>query len=239
MSLSSPTRILSCLLWLTGTATADIILTPPLGLNPGDPFRLLFLTGTGMPATSNNIADYDNFVTTSANAVTGLTNLAGASTSIINAQNLLAILGASGVTWQAIVSTSTVNAATHIGAFNVPVFRLNGAMIASSSADLWDGLLTNTVLNDEFGHDHNYPTWTGTGINGLATANPVGSATPTYGLSDYWNSGWIDYQTANNTTEYSLYGLSSVIIFQPVPEPSTWLMLVSGTWLACRLRRKR
>jgi hypothetical protein len=224
----SPTRYLPFLCALAGAARADIFLTPPQGLNSGDTFRLIFLTGTWISGTSGDISTYDNFVTTSANAVTGSVNAAGATVSIINVQSLLEVLGASGVTWKAIVSTATVNAIDHIGTFNQPVFRLNGGRVANNSADLWDGGLLRSVLNDEYGHDHNYHTWTGTGTNGLATTNPLGTATPTYGESDGVGATWINLSTGAATGMRSVYGISSPITYAPVPEPGTWVLVVSA-----------
>lgn len=230
-------RLLLCLALLAAPGAADIFLTPPQGLNPGDSFRLIFLTGTWMSATSADVSGYDAFVTTSANAITGSTNNVGATISIINAENLLAILNVSGVSWKAIVSTATVHAADHIGTFPEPVFRLNGGLVATSSADLWDGVLLRSVLNDEYGHDHSYHVWTGTGANGLASANPLGSATPTYGGADSTDASWIALQTGAAAGQRSLYGLSSAIVYDPAPEPGTWLLLASAA-LAVRRRRR-
>jgi hypothetical protein len=237
MILSRAFRQLTCLLLFSAAAFGDIFLTPPQGLNPGDVFRLIFLTGTFTNATSADIAFYDNFVNTSANAVLPTQNSAGATVSIINAQNLLDILNVSGVTWQAIVSTPTVNAIDHIGTFTEPVFRLNGGRVANSSADLWDGQLIRSVLNDEFGHDHNYDVWTGTGANGTATAHPLGTPTPTFGQTDYTTAPWMNLGTATATGGRSVYGISSPIIYTPVPEPAT-LALAALASTAILLRRR-
>ena len=45
-----------------GRADAGVMLQTPPGLNPGDPFRFVFVTAGTRDATSSNIADYDNFV---------------------------------------------------------------------------------------------------------------------------------------------------------------------------------
>jgi hypothetical protein len=62
----------------------------PSDLDPGDPYRLAFVTSTARDGTSSNIADYNAFVTGVANTVTEL-----------------AALGAG---WTAIVSTDAVDA---------------------------------------------------------------------------------------------------------------------------------
>ena len=50
---------------LTSPALAEIISVPP-GLEPGDQYRLAFVTSTTMVATSTDIATYNDFVTASA-----------------------------------------------------------------------------------------------------------------------------------------------------------------------------
>jgi hypothetical protein len=88
---SSGATLLVCLVtWVAaGTATA-IPITVPTGLNPGDEYRLAFVTSTTRDATSSDITVYNGFVTASANAVTEL-----------------ALLGS---TWTAIASTPTADA---------------------------------------------------------------------------------------------------------------------------------
>jgi len=43
------------------TTHAQIVTVPP-GLNPGDPYRLVFVTSTTRDALSSAIADYNSFV---------------------------------------------------------------------------------------------------------------------------------------------------------------------------------
>src|SRR5476649_1320284 len=78
----------------SSSSGASLVL--PVGLNPGDQYRIAFLTSDVRDGTSANIADYDLFVTGEANA-------AGS------------VLQPLGTTWQAIASTLTVDAFTHIG----------------------------------------------------------------------------------------------------------------------------
>jgi hypothetical protein len=51
-------------------AKADLQLTTPVGLNPGDQFRFVFLTDDPSDATSFNISDYDAYVNSEANGAT-------------------------------------------------------------------------------------------------------------------------------------------------------------------------
>jgi len=202
----------------------------PSGLAIGDKFRILFLTDTGTTATSSDAADYDDWVNTKANAPL----------SLINAANLSAILQASGVTWTAVVSTPTVNAFDRVGVFSTPIYRIDGTRVANNSADLWDNSLINSVRNDDLGHEHNYPVWTGTGANGLGVgfAQPLGTAFPTYGQSDYASGQWVDFGVAANTTLRSIYGLSSELTLVPEPGTVTFVSLALGM-LAWRTRRRR
>jgi hypothetical protein len=65
-------------------------ITAPTGLNDGDTYRVAFVTSTTRDALSQNIADYNAFVTAVANTQAELFDL--------------------GTTWTAITSTSTVGA---------------------------------------------------------------------------------------------------------------------------------
>jgi hypothetical protein len=94
---------------------AGIITLPP-GVNPGDTYRLIFVTSTTRDATSTNINDYNAFV---ANVAASIPQLA-----------------ALGATWKDIGSTATVNAIDNIGASasNVGIYRLDGSLAASGTA---------------------------------------------------------------------------------------------------------
>ena len=89
------------ILLATSSLQAGLITVPPIpitvpsDLNPGDPYRLAFVTSTTRDATSTNIADYNNFVSGVANGVTQLAAL--------------------GTTWKAIGSTSADDARDNTG----------------------------------------------------------------------------------------------------------------------------
>jgi hypothetical protein len=94
---------------VVGTAThaRAVPITAPPGLDPGDQYRLAFVTSTLRDATSANIADYNAYVTTVANAVPELLALA--------------------TTWTAIGSTASVDARDNTGTnpnveAGVPIF---------------------------------------------------------------------------------------------------------------------
>ena len=96
-------------------AKADIELTTPAGLNPGDQFRFVFVTDVGAEATSFNISDYDAYVQYQAGGAT---------------------YNGTTVTWQAIASTSAVNAIDHISQTNNPVYLSDGTLVTTSTTTL-------------------------------------------------------------------------------------------------------
>ncbi len=134
-------------------------ITVPTGLNPGDQYRLAFLTSKVRDATSASIADYNAFVTAAANAV----------------PELLAL----GTTWTAIASTVTVDARDNTNtnpntAVGVPIYLLNDTLLVNDNADLWDGSIGVPLGVDETGSVPPFSlVWTGTGTDGRRF-NPLG-----------------------------------------------------------------
>ena len=93
-------------------ATAVIV---PLTLNPGDTYRIIFVTSTSRDATSTNIADYNASVTTAANLDAGLAGL--------------------GTTWTALASTAAENVKANAGLSTLdtttPFYNTAGNLIAT------------------------------------------------------------------------------------------------------------
>ena len=240
MKSSVTVRFVSLLMAVLGSAVAMFADVIPPGLNPGDQYRLIFITSVPITDTSDNIADYDAFVNQVANAPTS------------ELQSL-------GATWQAIVSTSTESAATHLGASSVPIYRLDGQKLANGTTGpdgLWSpsGLLdpdptSSGVLFDERGDNaQTTPTiqlvWTGTAADGSAL-NPLGTG-PNFevGCTIVADSRWIEFQPfGSSSKELPVYGISSVLTV-PLPEPGALGALLPGALLllgcACfpRLRNR-
>jgi len=109
------------------------VITVPSDLNPGDQYRLVFATKDAIfTAESSNIADYDAWVTEQASASPALSEL--------------------GTSWRVIGSTSSVSAKIHtdtdnapVGPNGVPIYRLDGEIIAINYDDLWDGIILNPL----------------------------------------------------------------------------------------------
>ena len=205
----------------TQAATAVPVIHPA-GLNPGDPYRLAYVTSTVRNAFSPNIADYNTFVNNLANGVGQLAGL--------------------GTTWTAIASTGTTNARVNTGTLGVdaiPIYNLNGEKIADTYGDLWDGDLDVAILYDETGTSlvsvggSNNRTWTGT--NPVGNPNqPLGSVTPTVGFANFMNQNWIIGQNLNNDLERNLYGMSGTLSAVPLPPAAALL----GIPLLTLLRRR-
>ena len=196
---------------------------PPAGLNPGDSFRIAFVTNSRMTAVSGDIEDYNAFAHSEANENAGLAAL--------------------NTTWRAIGSTGTIRARENTetdpaNGVGEPIYLVDGqTVVASSNADLWDGLLTNPVFLDQngdmgpvtfdtTGFDLASPgeilTWTGTDSSGdrdldLGTA-PAPFFAVTYGSADFVDSRWIErHGTDFKDRELPIYVLSQPIT--AVPEP--------------------
>ena len=98
----------------------------PSGLNPGDEFRLLFVTADTRDATATDIGTYDSFVQSSVRG--GHTG--GAHQAVLSYASLFKAVG----------STSTVDARTHLGMdpnvsgdADVAVYWLNGSQAAANN----------------------------------------------------------------------------------------------------------
>ena len=111
-------------------ASSAVPITVPTELNPGDQYRLAFVTSTTRDATDTDITLYNAFVSGVANGVTELAAL--------------------GTTWKMIGSTSSIDARDNTDSnpgvsVGVPLFNLADELLADDNADLWDGTLTAAV----------------------------------------------------------------------------------------------
>jgi hypothetical protein len=220
----------------------------PTGLNPGDQYRLVFVTEGTDRATSSNISTYDVAVQLVADSHAEL----------------------AGLTWQVIGSTTAVSARDHTGTApangpGVPIYLLNDTRLADNYADLWDGSIL-TPLNVTDGGTHVIvpvgsfsDVWTGTAADGsqltgaeLGNTNTHGSpvAGSAIGTTQQSNNTWIFLSTESheigNCTPICprtnhLYALSSVLSVpgSAVPEASTHALLILGLAALLVVRRHR
>lgn len=197
-------------------------ITTPVGLDPGDQYRLVFVTSTTRDATSTDIADYNAFVNAAANTQQALVDL--------------------GTTWTAIASTDAVDARDNTGtnptvAAGVPIYLLDGvSLVANDNADLWDAEIANPIMITEAGAAMSTLVWTGTTRFGIAgpgfpQGSPLGSVTNDVirGISSLGSLSWIEATGSPAGALSAFYGLSGVLsVSSVVPEPGTLLLLASG-----------
>ena len=130
----------------------------PSGVEPGDSFRLLFLTSTTRGGDSTDIADYNTHVQTAAN----------------NNVNLRPFKSE----FRAIISTSDVDArdntatapagSTYTTGEGVPIYWLGGAKAADNYADFYDNSWASRAARVESGNEylHNQGVYTGSNDDG-------------------------------------------------------------------------
>ena len=109
--------VLTLVLGGNNRAEANIIISTPAGLHPGDTFRLVFVTDSTTTATSASIGDYNSFVNNDATAEAGGGSVTYNGTPLI---------------FSAIGSTSATSAISNIGVFGAPVYDTDGTLIAAS-----------------------------------------------------------------------------------------------------------
>jgi hypothetical protein len=228
------------------TAAAPVSINTPAGLNPGDRFRIAFVTRTTTTGSSSDITSYNLFVNIAAGGAT---------------------YNGSAVTFYAIGSTATVNAFDNIRSttMNDPVYLAGGALVAPSitgANGLWSGALVNRIATDidgtvvsPDGGGNDRRVFTGSLVDGTASSEPLGyffPGVPPFLPGQFQTSigkatggtdaAWIrDGGGSTASFSRSLYGISETLTVASVPEPSTCASLLAG--LACggylRFRRRK
>ena len=225
MACSVPIATLALCLLVPLPASAGPI-TVPAGLNPGDQYRLTFVTSTMRDATSGNVGDYNTFVAAAANSVPELAAL--------------------GATWKAAASPIGVmnardNTDTNPAALGVPIYRLDAVKVAVSNPDLWDGSILAPINVNEFGaFNGTGNVWTGSLAFGIGGDNPLGRSVSDYGSSASVNGAWMDASHQLSTTHLSIYAMSDVLTVFSMPEPSTMVLAcLAAVGLAVSSVRRR
>ena len=231
----APLALLALL--LAASPVMATLVTQPVGLNPGDQYRLAFVTSTVQDGSSANLADYNAFVSSAANTQQQLIDL--------------------GTSWAAIVSVSSANNAranTGTGGNDaVPIYLLNGSRLAANSNDLWDGSLDTPLSIQEDGATAtgDLNVWTGTNSTGFADDVLgdvlVGAGRRRFGQADQATDGWIAADSerpprpGDSWSEFRIYGLSDVLTVSTaaIPEPNAllWLSFAGVSVVACKRRR--
>jgi hypothetical protein len=210
-----------------GGVEGGTVFTIAPGLTAGDTYRLVFVTADTTPAGSANIADYNTFVTSEANAD--------------------AALAALGATWTVIGSTETVSASTNIGTSTSGIYTLDGNEVAVGTAALFNTATTSLLNSIDVDQNGNTQTgtlaYTGTSSNGtIFIGAALGDAFVVGGLPADKTSLYIDDAGNTNTVPHELYAISSLLTVEAsVPEPGTGGLAALGGILlliAWRLREE-
>lgn len=190
------------------------VVTVPTSLNPGDKYYLAFVTSGSIAATSTDIADYNAFAQSQANAA-GLGTISG-----------------SPVTWKALASTASVTALTNLGIGSFPIFRLDNTQLATGSTDLWNGSIAVSLNVTQTGASAGtVQVWTGTADTGVAYPGAqLGTASPVFGGSNATSSSWLVAGSGGNTNTYRLYAFSEQLTV--VPEPTSISFALCGVAVA-------
>ncbi|WP_165074127.1 hypothetical protein [Paludisphaera rhizosphaerae] len=206
------------------TLGASIILPPDV--ETGGTFQLAFVTSGTYRPTASSIATYNAYVTAAAKA---------AGLDVINGQQ---------ITWSAIVSTGTVDARDNAVQM-APVYNLNQELVTPDAGGLWDSfthILQNPIDVTEKGDELFYEfVWTGTDQNGKALPYyAMGSPFLVgFGEASGQFTNWVSAGSYPGTFPLHLYALSSPIIAAVVPEPTSLVVLFSGTILTAVVYRLR
>ncbi|MBM99979.1 MAG: hypothetical protein CMJ77_12700 [Planctomycetaceae bacterium] len=200
----------------------------PAGLFPGDTYQLVFVSDGLIAATSSDVSTYNNFVQSQA----ALSSITGSG---------------DGISYSAIVSTSTVDARNNAFVFG-PVYSMNGELVATGFTDIWDGGLESEINRDQFGASIGGKIiWTGSDQDGYGVSSfELGSgAVSVSGNSGRDGDKWIDQNREYAATaEHRIYGLSSEITVpgsEPIPEPSAvaiWTLLGCASCAAVFWRKR-
>lgn len=213
-----------CTLLIFSQIMSAAVVTVPEGLAPGEQYRLVFVTAGLHDASSAMIEDYNIYVTSQANGAPLLVSL--------------------NTTWSVLGSSPTVDAMTNTdtnpASSGVPIYNLNGQLVASGNADLWDGSLAHAINVDQNGDTWAQAVFTGTGTDGLGKSGyqfgAIGDRVQ-YGNSGLTTSGWTTIDWGGELTALHFYGISGILEVPAVPEPATLLLLGLGGLTL--LKRKR
>jgi len=177
-----------------------------LGDLGGAPYRLAFVTSASTDGLSSNIADYNAFVNSVASSVPELAML--------------------GNRWKAIVSTDSVDARDNTDTNpasdpGVPIYLVDGSLLAMDNADLWDG-----IIQVPFDVQENATTstaafpYTGTASDGTAES-PLGESIVMLGGTEATTGAWIEMFTwGSPEAPGRVYAISETLGPPPTAVPS-------------------
>ena len=226
------TRFLPAILVLAaGIASASGQVTLPAGVTVGETYRLVFLTASSTNSQSNNIADYNTFVTAQADSDPALAAL--------------------DTTWTAIASTTSVSATANTSSaptlsLQYPIYNLGGALVASNYTSFWGTSNPTPALDAPIditqtgANDGSVGVWTGSYINGSEDAGyTLGSNTTNgvLGFSSYTDDQFLYTGSDTHNFLFQMYAISAPIL--AVPEPNGGVIFALGLGIVGLLRLRR
>jgi hypothetical protein len=216
--------LLSSALALASARECHAVVLVPSDLQPGDQYRLAFVTSLDHSGASSDINVFNDFVTEVANSSYELVSL--------------------NTSWKAIASTDSVDARDNTAtnpnvSVGVPIYNLVGVRIANNYADLWDGsLIAGSAINaTEQTQGRFTQVWTGTSPDGTGFLELGATGGGSVGGSNSGTSNWIWAGFYSSDRQLAFYGMSGVLTV--VPEPGSIVLAACGVVALFAFRRLR
>ena len=217
---SALVAILSCAAFALPITHSMATVVPPVGLAPGSQYQLIFVTADTSTGTSTDIATYNAFVRNEAALNPSLP---------------------SGVTWDAVASTGTVNAKDNAPSGELPIYNTAGLEVAESN--LYSLSLVNPIGYDQYGNlaPQFAKAFTGSDTSGVPVAGEEWYLGSPQQAASYGFAGsviaWANLagNAVESDSDLSLYALSTAITV-PTPEPATITLLGSALFVLSGIR---
>lgn len=178
------------------------------------------MTAGTTEAASTNISTYNAFALAQADTAPALVAL--------------------NTSWMALGSTDTTSAISNAGTSGtgVPIYALNGNLIAANYSALWGGGIDNPIQTTQNDTTSTTFPWTGSTAGGASRTPYValGDGSSELGSTiqtDYW---WIEDGDDIDTDARPMYALSGVLTVTPEPGSAALLALGAGVLLGWRRR---
>lgn len=207
--------------WAAEISPSDPLVPP--GLVSGNSFHFVFATNEdGVIGSTNTIEELNNYVINVAN------NLNGETGSIVDQIGAQWFVIGSGVTSS---TNSAIIDARDNAAVSGPVYLLDGQLVATGYADIWDGTIATGDINlHEDGVTTGLPgnvAHTGTEADGTANVNrSFGTSATDDGRIQrgVTGSSWINQGSETDRNNRAIYALSELITIRFPPRGTIFMI---------------